>query len=307
MNESSSNPEVVEIYDWAKSVNRFWFTVFHIITYFFTALADNSLKIISRAIVLIVPIPNAVSVFYLSQTHLGFGWWQALSMAFGIEIVAFFMIGISLYLLGGWLLYGSKWLIPLTLSIGATVAVIAVIVRYVYYLESISGGHTILAWLPTLSIGAFIALGVEQWHNRQAEVQRENRGAVGKGKNALGKRKNAFSPSKNALPNAFNGNGKTHFLPTKNAVANAAPSGETHSAQPENALPIELPEPAKRIFDWLTDNGGEHKVSTLATALELSKSTVSKYADFLVEQGLLTVSLVGNSYRYSVSVVEEIQ
>lgn len=304
----------VEVYGWAKAVDRFFYTLFHMVTYFVTSLSDHALTMVSKSIVLIVPVPNAISVYYLSQTHMGFGSWQALAMAGGIEVVVFFMVGISLYLLGGWLLYGGKWLIPLILVSGATVAVIAVVIRYVYYLESISDGHTILAWLPALSIGAFIALGVEQWHNRQVEVVREqaaNSKVVRTPRHLLTKEpktqtaktqhNNALLPQKTQHNNALLQPAITHSNGLNNAPQTATPSVELRSATATEAVQENAPTRSKiesDILGWLAENSGPQKASAISEALKISKTTVTRYLPNLVQDGMVEETYVGNSYRY---------
>jgi hypothetical protein len=163
--------EKFEAYPWADGVKRFWSTVTGLITFIVVDLSESILKIILSSFVLIAPLPNAISVFSLAQTELGFNFLAAIAFSAGVEFGPFVMIAISLILFDGLLRRSRRWVLPLGLSVIGTVVIVGVIMYLVYELErKSSSGREVMALLPILSICAFIGLAALAWHKAQPEV-----------------------------------------------------------------------------------------------------------------------------------------
>lgn len=147
-------------------IKRHYGSLIHLIWYIVTETSDRGADIAARALALLAPIPNAVSVYNVSQHSLGFTEHQALAFALTIELVLFAIIEVALHMWNGWLSNPKRYSIPLAVSIAATVFVLAIVVIVVHQLEVRSGGHWVLALLPLISLFAFVALGLKRWHER---------------------------------------------------------------------------------------------------------------------------------------------
>lgn len=159
-NSNEAHPAYIE---WVKHQ---YGSLIHLLWYIVTETSDRGADIAARALALLAPIPNAVSVYNVSQHSLGFTEHQALAFALTIELVLFAIIEVTLHMWNGWLSKPVSYGIPLAASIVATISVLAIVITVVYQLEVKSGGHWVLALLPMISLFAFVALGLKRWHER---------------------------------------------------------------------------------------------------------------------------------------------
>lgn len=157
--------------DWIK---RQYGSIIHLLWYIVTETSDRGADIAARALALIAPIPNAVSVYNVSQHSLNFTEHQALAFALTIELVLFAIIEVALHMWNGWLSNPKRYSIPLAASILVALLVLAIVVTTVYQLEVKSGGHWVLALLPLISLCAFVALGLKRWHERGIQTHSVN-------------------------------------------------------------------------------------------------------------------------------------
>lgn len=165
-----------DVYGWANSVKRFWNTILHLIYFIVTSTADYGVEVAARAIGIAAPLPNAISVFNISQHKLGFSPTQAFAFSFVIEVIVFALVEISLFLFDGFLRDKKKYLAPLVLSVTSVVAGVTIVIGIVYDLEVKGDGHTIMAWLPVISLCAFLSIGLKRWHERQKESGANRKG-----------------------------------------------------------------------------------------------------------------------------------
>lgn len=162
---NTTQSEQMEIYGWAKACKRFWFTVLHLVTYFFTAIADHAMEIAERAIALTAPAPNAISIYRIAQSELGYNWIAAGIMAAVIELIGFYLIHRSLALLEPLLLeVNRQTLTKFVLSAVAVFAGVGIVIGFVYHMEEIGDGHTVMAWWPVLTLCVFLVQGLHQWN-----------------------------------------------------------------------------------------------------------------------------------------------
>lgn len=136
-------------------------TLRHIVTQF----ADEVVEVAARAVMLLAPLPNAISVYNITQSTMGFSGFQAFAFSMTIELVIFFLIEIALLMLTRWLqgktvyrwaFYGMSIVV-----LGGT----GIIINLVYSLEV----HKVMAWLPVISLCGFIAVGLKRWDARNME------------------------------------------------------------------------------------------------------------------------------------------
>lgn len=162
-NHSDQYPIYIE---WIK---RHYGAVIHLLWYIATETSDRGADIAARALALLAPVPNAVSVFNVSQHSLGYSKLQAFAFAAAVELSLFAIIEVALHMWNGWLDKPDRYSVPLAASILAACCVLAIIVTVVFQLEVATGGHWVLALLPLISMFAFVALGLKRWHERNAQ------------------------------------------------------------------------------------------------------------------------------------------
>jgi hypothetical protein len=150
-------------------VKRHYGALIHMLWFVATETSDKGADIAARALALLAPLPNAVSVFNVSQHSLNFTRFQAFAFAFAMELALFAIIEVALLMWDGFLCNRKRYAIPLGLSIVASFGVLAIVVTVVYNLEVKTGGHWVLALLPFISLFAFAALGLKRWHERGSE------------------------------------------------------------------------------------------------------------------------------------------
>lgn len=148
--------------DWYKSlVDLIAFVVGH--------TSDQGADVAIRALPILVPLPNAISMYFVSKTVLGFTHEQALAFAAAIECAMFGLIEVALHMFDGYLKDKRRYAWPFYISLGVVVVVTVIIIRLVYVLEIGAEGHTILALLPVMSCASAVGLGLKRWHNRNEQ------------------------------------------------------------------------------------------------------------------------------------------
>jgi hypothetical protein len=147
-------------------VKRHYGALIHMLWFVATETSDKGADIAARALALLAPLPNAVSVFNVSQYSLGYSRFQAFAFAFAMELALFAIIEVALHMWDGFLHNRKRYAIPLGMAIAASFGVLAIVVTVVYNLEVRTGGHWVLALLPFISLFAFVALGLKRWHER---------------------------------------------------------------------------------------------------------------------------------------------
>lgn len=127
-----------------------------------------------RALPILVPLPNAISMYFVSITVLGFTHEQALAFAAAIECAMFGLIEVALHMFDGYLKDKRRYAWPFYISLGVVFLVTLIIIELVYTLEVGADGHTILALLPVMSCASAVGLGLKRWHNRnESQTQTE--------------------------------------------------------------------------------------------------------------------------------------
>jgi hypothetical protein len=130
----------------------------HLITQF----ADEAVEIAARGVALAAPLPNAISMYNISQKDLGWHWVAALSFAISLEIVVFLLVEIALIMWDGYLTNQRRYKAPFFGMIGVVIIAVLVVMGFVFWLEP----HKIMAALPIISLCSFIGIGLKRWHER---------------------------------------------------------------------------------------------------------------------------------------------
>lgn len=143
-------------------VRQHWDEILKTVRHIITQFADEAVEIASRLVMLLAPMPNAISLYNITQVQQGFSPFQALAFALTIEMESFFLIEVALLMLSGWLkgqhIYRyAFWAMCMVVLLGT-----GIVINLVYALEP----HKVMAWLPVLSLCGFIAIGLKRWDSK---------------------------------------------------------------------------------------------------------------------------------------------
>lgn len=146
-------------------IERHYSAVLAVFRFILTQFADEAIEIAARAVMLAAPLPNAISVYHITQRTQGFNLPQALAFALTIEIVIFFLIEVALLMLTRWLQGKAVYKYAFYGMCLVVVVVAAIIINLVYTLDD----YKVMAWMPVLSICSFIGIGLKRWDARNME------------------------------------------------------------------------------------------------------------------------------------------
>lgn len=146
-------------------IERHYSAVLAVLRFILTQFADEAIEIAARAVMLAAPLPNAISVYHITQRTQGFNLPQALAFALTIEIVIFFLIEVALLMLTRWLQGKAVYKYAFYGMCLVVVVVAAIIINLVYTLDD----YKVMAWMPVLSICSFIGIGLKRWDARNME------------------------------------------------------------------------------------------------------------------------------------------
>jgi len=257
--------EQMEVYGWAKSVKRFWFTILNLVAYVFTAAADHAMLIAERAIALAAPAPNAISVFNIAQSELGYNWIAAGLMAVVIELIGFYLIHKALSLLEPMLLEVNRQTVTkFALATVALLVGVGIVIMFVRHMEQIGDGHMVMAWWPVLTLCVFTVQALHEWEQTS-------------------KRKRLTPPRSGSQPQ--------HTAPYSGAEA--VDAVDAVDAVGVQGLTTEQ-------LQWLRDNP-KTKAKAIADHLGISKSTATRRLQPYIDEGIVIAEQVGQSYLYSLA------
>lgn len=145
-----------------QSIRHHWAEILATARYAVTQLADEAIEIAARAVMLAAPMPNAISMYNITQREQGFDPFQAFAFSLTLEIVVFLLVEIALVMWDGYLAKPEVYKWPFTLMASVVVIATVIVIAIVYNLEP----HKIMALLPVISLCAFAAIGLKRWHER---------------------------------------------------------------------------------------------------------------------------------------------
>lgn len=155
-------------FTWAKSL---YGSIMDLLGFIVAETSDKSADIASRALPILAPLPNAISVFYVSQTALGFTPAQAIAFSASMECALFAMIEVCLMLFDGYDEDPNRYEKPFKLVAWSTLGVMLVTILFVVFVElSQEKGHPIMAALPLLSMFSAVGLAFRRWHLRNMQA-----------------------------------------------------------------------------------------------------------------------------------------
>lgn len=143
-------------------IRHHWTELLATVRYGITQLADEAIEIAARAVMLAAPMPNAISMYNITQREQGFTPFQAFAFSLTLEIVVFLLVEIALVMWDGYLAKPNAYKWPAVLMASVVVIATVIVIAIVYNLEP----HKIMALLPVISLCAFAAIGLKRWHER---------------------------------------------------------------------------------------------------------------------------------------------
>ena len=145
-----------------QNIERHYDAILGLITHFITKLADEAVEMAARGVALAAPLPNAISMYNITQIDLGWHWSAALAFALSLEVIVFLLVEIALMQWDGYLHQPRRYKAPFLGMIGVVITGVIVVMAFVYLLES----HKIMAALPVISLCSFVAIGLKRWHEK---------------------------------------------------------------------------------------------------------------------------------------------
>lgn len=142
------------------------------IGYIVERTSDQGAEIAIRALPILAPLPNAISMYHISQTQLHFGREQAFALAGALEVVLFGTAEVALKMFDGYERNPRKYKYPFMISLIVSVLVLLLVIAFVYKVEvkALADSNPILALLPLISGASAILLALSRWHARNQEA-----------------------------------------------------------------------------------------------------------------------------------------
>lgn len=137
----------------------------HFVDFVVSRTSDSLAEIMIKALPLLAPLPNAISIYYIVQHDpLKYNGVQAFAAAAALECMFFALTEVTLIMWDGAQSDRRYWW-PLGIIGGAFAAYFALVLWLVYALESAHGNYAPMAF-PFVSLVAAVALGCFRWHKR---------------------------------------------------------------------------------------------------------------------------------------------
>ena len=133
-----------------------------LITHFVTKLADEAVEMTARGVALAAPLPNAISMYNITQHDLAWSWVASFAFSLALEVVVFLLVEIALMQWDGYLTNPARYRAPFIGMIVTVMVAVAVVMGFVYWLEP----HKIMALLPVISLCSFVGIGLKRWHEQ---------------------------------------------------------------------------------------------------------------------------------------------
>jgi len=133
-----------------------------LITHFVTKLADEAVEMTARGVALAAPLPNAISMYNITQHDLAWSWVASFAFSLALEVVVFLLVEIALMQWDGYLTNPVRYRAPFIGMIVTVMVAVAVVMGFVYWLEP----HKIMALLPVISLCSFVGIGLKRWHEQ---------------------------------------------------------------------------------------------------------------------------------------------
>lgn len=158
---------------------NFYDALLQVIDFIISRTSDSLAETMIKAMPLLAPLPNAISIYFIAQHALGYNTVQSFAAAAALECMFFALTEVTLICWDGTQADRRYWW-PLGIIGVAFAGYFGLVLWLVYKLEATQGNYAPMAF-PFVSLVAAIALGCFRWHKRNcAVVQRPVRRTVQK-------------------------------------------------------------------------------------------------------------------------------
>lgn len=144
-------------------IKDFYGNLIDLIGFIVGKTSDQGADIAIRALPILAPLPNAISMYYVSQEVLHFGDWQAMAFAASIELALFALFEGVLKMFDGLQVSPKLYKWPFRLSCLVALGIMVLIIVVVAKLEV---KNQILSVLPLFSAAGATALALRRWDER---------------------------------------------------------------------------------------------------------------------------------------------
>lgn len=134
-----------------------------VIDFIVSRTSDSLAGILIKALPLLAPVPNAVSVWRISQqAPLHYDTLQAGALAASVEGLFFALTAVALDMFDGYLLDKNRYLWPLRIAGSLLISFFILVEVIVLFIET----NPVAMAFPVISLIAAIGLGCARWHQR---------------------------------------------------------------------------------------------------------------------------------------------
>ena len=285
---------------WIKTVNafelikRFYGNLIDLIGFIVDKTSEQGADIAIRALPIVSPLPNAISMYYVSQDALGFNDWQAKAFAAAIELSLFGLFEVVLIMFDGYQRKPKRYEYPLKIAVGVAITIMVLIMAVVWWIETKS---PVLAALPLFSAAGASALALRRWHNHNEkseqveigswierfEVANEGRIRAEQTALSLSSRLDERDRSNDFL--AIQVDSLTHQIEQMESLIKSASIGVSEPSESAKSEPVGSD---KRRFNFLrmlaeTTKKSEVNFTEVARQFGTSDTTMRKDLDWLIK------------------------
>lgn len=143
-----------------------WRAMLGIMRYLLTQFADEAVEVAARIVAIAAPMPNAINMYNVAVSELGWSRPAALAFSITLEIVVFLLVEVALRQWDGYLINPRRYQRTLGISIGVVAVAVVVVMTIVYTLEV----YKIMALLPVVSLCSFVGIGLKRWDERNQQI-----------------------------------------------------------------------------------------------------------------------------------------
>lgn len=141
----------------------FYDSILFIIDFIVSRTSDSLAGILIKALPLLAPVPNAVSVWRISQqSPLHYDTLQAGALAASVEGLFFALTAVALDMFDGYLIDKDRYRWPLRIAGGLLIGFFVLVEVIVLFIET----NPVAMAFPVISLIAALGLGCARWHQR---------------------------------------------------------------------------------------------------------------------------------------------